>query len=83
MRSPTIVNRIPFGIARRSRGSCCLIDSTVSTMFAPGWRWMSNTTAGMPSYVAETRAFSTPAITDPTADSRTGAASRQAITRSL
>ena len=35
---------------------------TVSTTLAPGWRWMSTTTAGLPLYQAPTLLFSSPSI---------------------
>ena len=85
VRSVTMLRWMPPGIARSSRGSAAFTSATASTMFAPGWRWMSSTAAGwLPSRrtsQAATRSFSTPPITLPTADSRTGALLRQAITR--
>ena len=49
VRSVTMVSLIPDGIACCSRGRPSLIASTVETMLAPGWRWMSSTTAWTPS----------------------------------
>ncbi len=53
VRSVTTCSAIPAGIAACSDGSACLIASTVWTMFAPGWRWMSSSTAGMPRRVSD------------------------------
>ena len=83
VRSVTMRRRMPDGIAARSRGSAALRSCTVCTILAPGWRWMSSTTAGTPFQRAATRSFSTPAIALPTAESFTGAPLRQAITRFL
>ena len=35
------------GIVAVNCGSSALMRSTVSMMFAPGWRWMSRSTAGL------------------------------------
>ena len=48
VRSATGTISIAAGIAARSCGKAALIRSTVSTMFAPGWRCTSSTTAGRP-----------------------------------
>ena len=82
VRSVTMLSWMPAGITFCRAGSAAFTRSTVSTMFAPGWRWMSMTTAGAFLYQAATRLFSTPPTTEPIADSRTGALLRQAITRS-
>ncbi len=73
VRSVTTSMLIAGGMARRSSGSAAFRRSTVCTMLAPGWRWMSSSTAGWPLYQAATRSFSTPPITLPTSRSRTGA----------
>ena len=46
VRSVTMVSWMPDGIAACSRGSAAFTSCTVCTMLAPGWRWMSSTTAG-------------------------------------
>ena len=86
VRSMTMVSLIPDGMAACRRGSSAFTRSTVCTMLAPGWRWMSSTAAGsgalsVPRYQAPTRSFSTPRITLPMSDSRTGAPLRHASTR--
>ncbi len=81
VRSVTMVSLMPEGMALCSRGSAAFTSCTVCTMLAPGWRWMSSTAAGWSLYHAATRSFSTPLITLPTSDRRTGAPLRQAITR--
>ena len=80
VRSVTMVSLTPDGIAFCSRGNAAFTSATVCTILAPGWRWMSTTAAGWSLYQAATRSFSTPLITLPTSDSRTGAPLRQAIT---
>ena len=73
VRSTTTRISIPAGIEFCSVGSASLMAATVATMLAPGWRWMSRTTACLPLYQPATRSFSTPPTTLPTSDSRTGA----------
>ena len=60
--SCTTVSSTPAGNARCSRGSSRWMRCTVSTTLAPGWRWMSTTTAGLPLYQAPTLLFSSPSI---------------------
>ena len=76
VRSVTTCMRIAAGMARCRAGSASLMAATVATMLAPGWRWMSSTTAGRPLYQPATRSFSTPPTTLPMSDRRTGAPSR-------
>ena len=73
VRSETMVRPMPAGNARCRSGSAARMRLTVCTMLAPGWRWMSSTTAGLPRYRAATRLFSTPPTTLPTSDSLTAA----------
>ena len=73
VRSVTTCMRTCAGIERCSAGNAALIAATVCTMLAPGWRWMSRITAGLPLYQPATRSFSTPPTTVPTLESRTGA----------
>ncbi len=73
VRSWTTVSSTPAGIARWSRGSSARMRCTVSITLAPGWRWTSMTTAGLPWYQAPTLAFSKPSTTSATSDSSTGA----------
>ncbi len=72
VRSTTTAIATAAGMARCKPGSAALIAATVETMLAPGCRWMSSTTAGLPLNQPATRSFSTPPITVPTSDSRTG-----------
>ncbi len=60
------------GMEARSRGSSAFTRSAVWMMFAPGWRWMSRTTAGLPPTQPPSRTFSTLSITSPMSPSRTG-----------
>ena len=83
VRSVTMASVMPAGMACCSAGSAAWMRFTVSTMLAPGWRWMSSTAAGwmvwpLARYHAASRLFSTPPTTWPTADSRTGAPFRHA-----
>ena len=71
--SCTTVNVAPAGNARCSRGSSRWMRCTVSTTLAPGWRWMSTTTAGLPLYQAPTLLFSSPSTMSATSLSSTGA----------
>ncbi len=73
VRSWTTVRSMPTGMARCSRGSSRLMRPTVSITLAPGWRWMSMTTAGVPWYQPPTLAFSSPSTTCATSPSSTGA----------
>ena len=63
VRSCTSVSLTPFGSARSSRGSSALSRSTVSMTLAPGWRWTSTMTAGVPLYQPPTLLFSSPSST--------------------
>ena len=54
VRSATTTMRMPGGIARSRSGIARLMRSAVSTTLAPGWRWISISTAGLPSTVAMT-----------------------------
>ncbi len=72
VRSCTIARLAPTGMMRRSRGSSALMFCTVCTTFAPGWRRMSITTAGLPLCQPETLAFSSPSMTSATSRSITG-----------
>ena len=73
VRSCTTVSEIPFGMARCRRGSSRPMRRTVSMTLAPGWRWMSMMTAGVPSYQPPTLLFSSPSMTLATSLSMTGA----------
>ena len=61
-----MVSLAPAGMARCSRGSSAWMRSTVSMTLAPGWRWTSITTAGVPWYQAPTLSFSSPSTTSAT-----------------
>ena len=50
VRSCTTVSAMPLGIARCSFGSSMPSRRTVSITLAPGWRWISMMTAGVPWY---------------------------------
>ena len=92
VRSATTTMRNCAGSVRRSWGRAALTRSTVSTILAPGWRWISTTTAGIagvgvpsgrvPKYHAPARTFSSPPTTVPRSESRTGAPPRHETTRS-
>jgi len=56
-----------------SFGKMPLIASTTSIVFAPGWRWMSSSTARSPWNHAACSASSTPSMAVPTSRSSTGA----------
>ncbi len=56
-----------------SCGSSCLMRSTTSMTFAPGWRWMLTMIAGLSFAHAARRTFSAPSTTSATSDSRIGA----------
>ena len=71
--SCTTVSVAPAGNARCSRGSSRWMRWTVSITLAPGWRWMSITTAGLPWYQPPTLVFSRPSTTSATSLSSTGA----------
>ena len=75
VRSVTTSSRTPAGSECSSWGRAARMSATVCTMLAPGWRWMSRITAGLPLRADTTRSFSTPAITVPTSFRRRGAAS--------
>ena len=60
-------------MTRCSRGNSRRKRDTVSITLAPGWRWMSITTAGLPWYQPPTRAFSSPSMTSATSRNCTGA----------
>ena len=62
VRSETMVTLTAAGSARCSRGISALICRTTSMTFAPGWRWMSSTTAGWPWNVAAVLSFSSPSM---------------------
>jgi len=72
VRSLTTVRSMPRGMARCRRGSSASMRRTVSMTLAPGWRWMSMTTAGLPLYQPPTLAFSRPSTTSATSDRSTG-----------
>ena len=82
VRSVTMDSLMPAGMTRCNAGSAAFTRSTVATMFAPGWRWMSMMAAWSLRYHAATRLFSTPPTTEPMAERRTGAPPRQAMIRS-
>ena len=64
-----------------SCGRSARMRSTVSIMFAPGWRKMASRTAGSPLDMPALRTSSTESMTLPIASSRTGAPLRQATIR--
>ena len=72
-RSAETSSLMVFGMEARRTGSAALIRSTVSMMFAPGWRvtWMM--TPGLPLKTAALRTFSVESTTLATSPSRTGA----------
>ena len=76
VRSVTTLSATPVGSERSSCGSASLMSATVCTMFAPGCRCTSSTTAARPFRVLMTRLFSTPDTTLPTSRRRSGPASR-------
>ena len=60
VRSLTTVSLTPAGIARCTLGISSRIWRTTSMTLAPGWRWMSMMTAGVPWYQPPVRSFSSP-----------------------
>ena len=72
VRSCTSVSFTAGGSAFLSRGSSAFSRSTVSITLAPGWRWTSTMTAGVPLYQPPTLTFSRPSSTLATSLSRTG-----------
>ena len=75
VRSRTTVRSIPAGIEAFREGSAARIWSTVSIMFAPGWREIMTMTAGLPLTNPAARMFST--------ESRTSAMSESLIAAPL
>ena len=80
VRSCTTVSLAPTGMVRWSFGSSALMRCTVSITLAPGWRWISTTTAGLPWYQPPTLSFSRPSTTSAMSRSSTGAPLRKATT---
>ena len=62
VRSETIVRLTPAGIARCTLGISSRICLTTSITLAPGCRWMSMITAGVPWYQPPVRSFSSPSM---------------------
>ncbi len=60
VRSETTVSLTPAGTACCNLGISSWIWRTTSMTLAPGWRWMSSTTAGTPLYQPPVRSFSRP-----------------------
>ncbi len=81
VRSTTMDSSVPAGSARSRERNCARSAATVATMFAPGWRCTSTSTAGRPLYHAPVSVFSSPSTAVPTSLSRTGAPLRQAMMR--
>ena len=61
------------GMEARSSGSMAFTRSTVSMMFAPGWRFRISRTEGLPLVMPALRRSSTPSDTSATSDRRTAA----------
>ncbi len=59
VRSITTVRSMAEGIEAFSDGNACRMRSTVSIMFAPGWRKMISRTEGLPLTKPAARMFST------------------------
>src|SRR5881396_707395 len=72
VRSPKLDNFTDDGRAARSLGSSVFTRSAVWMMFAPGWRWMSSSTAGLPPTQLARRTFSTLSTASPMSATRTG-----------
>ena len=66
VRSVSVVTSTAAGIDAVSCGSIALTRSTTSMTFAPGWRWIFMTIAGVVSFHAASLLFSTPSITSAT-----------------
>ena len=73
VRSLTMVSFTPAGIARCTLGISARICRTTSMTLAPGWRWMSMMTAGVPLYQPPVRSFSSPSTIFATSPIVTGA----------
>ena len=73
VRSLTMVSLTPAGIARCTLGISARICRTTSMTLAPGWRWMSMMTAGVPLYQPPVRSFSSPSTILATSPIVTGA----------
>ena len=72
VRSPKMDSVTDEGSESRSLGSSAFTWSAVWMMFAPGWRWMSTSTAGRPPTQLATRTFSTLSTASPRSATRTG-----------
>ena len=73
VRSLTTVRLTPAGIARCSFGISARIWRTTSMTLAPGCRWISMMTAGVPWYQPPVRSFSSPSTMTATSPMVTGA----------
>ncbi len=71
----------PAGSVACSCGSSVRTCSTTAITFAPGWRWMFTSTAGVVPLQAASWRFSAPSVMVATSPRRSGAPSRQASTR--
>ena len=72
VRSLTTARLTPAGIARCSLGISARICRTTSMTLAPGCRWMSMITAGVPWYQPPVRSFSSPSTMTATSPMVTG-----------
>jgi hypothetical protein len=79
VRSETMVRFTPAGIARWTLGISARIWLTTSMTLAPGWRWMSIMTAGVPWYQPPVRSFSRPSTICATSAMVTGDPLRYAM----
>ena len=73
VRSLTICRLTPAAIRRCTFGISARIWRTTSMTLAPGWRWMSMITAGVPWYQPPVRSFSSPSTMMATSPMVTGA----------
>src|ERR1700688_3628273 len=73
VRSCATARSIEGEIEARSNGRTAFTRSTVSMMFADGWRKRSNSTCGLPLINPALRVFTWPLTTVATSDKRTGA----------
>src|SRR5579862_7631728 len=81
VRSDVIVIVAEGGMMARNSGNKAFTRSTVLMMFAPGWRLMDMTTAGLPLAYPELRISAVPSVTTAMSLRRTGAPLRYATTR--
>ena len=70
----------PAGACARKVGSSRLIESTISMVLVPGWRWMASSTPRVSLNQAASLSFCTLSMTRPISARRTGAPLRYATT---